>query len=58
MFQSLGRPYFFHGSLPLSLPYFLKSCEDRISQVVAETGSEESYGFDVDGCSLTAQWSV
>ena len=25
MFQSLARPYFFHGSVPVWCPYFRKS---------------------------------
>lgn len=55
MFQSLGRPYFFHGSLPLSLPYFLKSWEQKDKSSVVKTWSEETYGFDVNRRSLTAQ---
>lgn len=32
MFQSLTRPYFFHGSVPAGkLPYFLKSYTTRVS---------------------------
>lgn len=38
-FQSLTRPYFFHGSSPgLTFPYFLNNCNRELVAVELQTG--------------------
>jgi hypothetical protein len=51
MFQSLTRPYFFHGS-PVVCPYLLKSYAGV--SLYAEACAAQTYRFDVEGGRLAA----
>lgn len=50
IFQSLARPYFFHGSSAALWPYFLKSYErSRLeSHRTVEMVREQAYSLQVD----------